>query len=270
MKMNWFKLMLDVVMAVLLFTLFSTTIAGLAFHEITGLVIFGMALLHLILNWKCIWTFTKKLFSKGTPFKSRFGYVLNLLLLISFVMIIVTGLMISKTIFVGLIPSIENAQGLHYFFSALTLIIVGIHTGLHWDFIKNMFGKLIKLPAKVGFVLSTVALVSIMAFGSYSLVTSRFTQWIAGPVLGTIHPTGELEGRGSGRRNGELPKDRVGEVLEDKAGIRDFDSRGRHEGSGGSWSVVAEMGSIMVLIAGVTAGTEILLKKRKKKVEVVA
>jgi len=269
--MNWVKLMLDIVMAVLLFTLFSTSVAGLAFHEVTGLVIFGMAVIHLILNWKWIWTFTKKFFSKGIPFKTRFGYVLNVLLLISFTMIIVTGIMISRTVLVGFLPRVADAQVMHYFFSALSLVIVGIHTGLHWDFIKTMFGKLIKMPAKLGFVLSTVALVSILAFGSYSLVTSRFTQWIAGPVLGTLNPSGELEGRGSGRQHGNLPSDQKESLPEGSESLRDFGGRGDHdESSLGSLSIVAEMGSIMILIAGVTAGTEILLKKRKKKVEVVA
>lgn len=269
MKMNWIKLLLDVGMGVLLFTLFSTSFAGLAFHEITGLVIFGMVVIHLILNWRWIWTFTKKLFSKNIPFKTRFGYVLNILLMISFTMIIVTGIMISRTILVGLLPRMADAQVMHYFFSALSLVIVGIHTGLHWDFIKVMFGRLVKVPAKVGLVLSSAALVSILAFGSYSLITSRFTQWIAGPVIGTISNSGEFEGRGPGRHNGELPSDQS-EVPNPTDDIREFEGRGRNESSLGALSVVVEMGSIMILIATLTAGTEILLKKKKKKVEVVA
>jgi len=270
MKMNWFKLLLDVGMGVLLFTLFSTRVAGLAFHEITGLVLFGMVVTHLILNWRWIWTFTKKLFSKNIPFKTRFGYILNILLIMSFTMIIVTGIMISKTILVGILPRVADAQVMHYFFSALSLVIVWIHTGLHWDFIKVMFSKVVKVPAKVGLVLSSAALVSILAFGSYSLITSRFTQWIAGPVIGTISNSDEFEGRGPGRHNGELPSDQSGEVDRKSDGVREFEGRVRNESSLGSLSVVAEMGSIMILIATLTAGTEILLKKKKKKVEVVA
>jgi hypothetical protein len=270
MKKNWIKLLLDVAMAVLLFTLFSTSIAGLAFHELTGLVIFGMVVIHLLLNWKWIWTFTKKLFSRNVPFKTRFGYILNILLMISFTMIIITGIMISKTVLVGVLPRVADAQVMHYFFSALSLVIIGVHTGLHWDFIKAMFGKLVKVPTKVGLVLSSALLVSILAFGSYSLITSRFTQWIAGPVLGEVLHSGESEGRGSGRNNRDESIDHSEELTSTTEELREFGGRGRNESSLSSLSVVAEMGSIMILIATVTAGTEILLKKRKKKAVVVS
>ncbi len=267
MKMNWVKLLLDVVMAVLLFTLFSTSFAGLTFHEISGLVIFGLVLFHLILNWKWIWAFTKKLFSKGIPLKTRFGYLLNVLLLISFTMIIVTGIMISKVVLVGFLPRFANVQGLHYFFSALSLVLVGIHTGLHWAFIKAMFAKVIKLPAQVSRVLGALVLVSILAFGSVSLVTSRFTQWLAGGIVGTTLNGSELEGKGQGRhQGGNPPLGNNGETLERPEGTPGFGDRGGREGGSlEGLSVVAQLGSIMVLIAVLTATTETLLIKRKKK-----
>lgn len=271
MKMNWIKLWLDIVMAVLLFTLFSVSFAGLTFHEISGLVVFGLVIVHLILNWKWIWAFTKRLFSKGIPFKTRFGYSLNVLLLISFTMIIVTGIMISKVVLVGFLPRIDNVQGLHYFFSALTLVLLGIHTGLHWAFIKAMFSKVIKLPVKVSKVLGALALVSIMVFGGVSLVSSRFTQWLSGGVFGSALDGSEFEGKGQGRHQGSAPLlGDSGETLERPQGTEGLGDRGAREG--GSLEgliVVAELGSIMFLIAALTAGTETLLIKRKQKKAVV-
>ena len=266
MKKNWIKLLLDVVMAVLLFTLFSTSFTGLTFHEIAGLVVFGLVILHLILNWKWIWAFTKKLFSKGIPFKTRFGYVLNVVLLINFVMIILTGIMISRTLFVNVLPAMANARVLHTFFSALSVIIVGIHLGLHWDFIKAMFGRVFKLPAKVGKAVGAVALILIVVFGSYGLVTSRFTQWLAGSVTG-ISENGFHEGqggRGPGNHDGQLlPEDQNGTLPD---GSERFDDRqGRDGGSLSGLAIVAEVGAIMVMVAAATAGTESLIKRRKKK-----
>jgi hypothetical protein len=105
-----------------------------------------------------------------------------------------------------------------------------------------------------------------MVFGSYSLVTSRFTGWLAGAVIGNQLPGGEFDGKDPGRHNGELPQDSEA-PLNDQEGIRDFGGRGDREGGSlESLAVVAELGSIMILIATLTAGTEVLINKKKKKV----
>ncbi|MBY6269133.1 DUF4405 domain-containing protein [Parageobacillus thermoglucosidasius] len=36
-------------------------------------------------------------------------------------------------------------RNIHHFFSAISIILVGIHLGLHWNFVSNMFKRMIKL-----------------------------------------------------------------------------------------------------------------------------
>lgn len=270
MKKNWIKILLDIVMAVGLFTLFSVAAVGLTFHEIFGLVLFGMFMIHLLLNTKWIVSFTRKFFSKHVPFKVRLSYVLDVLLLISFLIIILSGITMSKAIFPDLFEEVETFKTAHYFFSAFALLLVGIHTGLHWSFFKIMFGRLFKLPTLFIKPLSAVMLVGVFVIGGYGLLNSEFVAWFASPVIPLVEgesgwPEG-YEGRGGGRGQG---RDVSGETIEHdetEEGIGGYrGGLGATFDIGKTVEVVAQFGSIMVLIAVITAGTESLILRKKKK-----
>jgi len=274
MKKNWMKLSLDLIMAVGLFSLFSVSAVGLAFHEVVGLALFGATILHLAFNWRWIVSFTRRLFSKNIPFKTRLGYVLNVLLLISFVIIIGSGITMSKFVFAGLFEEVDTFKTAHYFFSAFALLLIGIHTGLHWAFIRAMFGKVVKIPKLAVKPVMAVMLMLIMVSGTWGLMNSSFIAWIASPVVALpVHESGwpeGTEGRGGGRgRDSESLVEEV-DHEETEEGIRGY--RG---GLGASFDltktmeVVAEYGSIMILIASITAGAEILIRQRKQKKAVI-
>jgi hypothetical protein len=274
MKKNWMKLSLDLIMAVGLFSLFSVAAVGLAFHEVVGLALFGATMLHLAFNWRWIVSFTRRFFSKNIPFKIRVSYVLSVLLLISFLIIIGSGITMSKFVFAGVFEEVETFKSAHYFFSAFALLLVGIHAGLHWAFIKAMLGKVVKIPKFASKPVMAVMLMLIMVSGTWGLMNSSFIAWIASPVVALPeHESGwpeGTEGRGGGR--GKSSESLVEEVdhEETEEGIRGY--RG---GLGASFDltktieVVAEYGSIMILIASITAGAEILIRKGKQKKAVV-
>jgi hypothetical protein len=268
------KLSLDLMMAVGLFSLFSVSAVGLAFHETVGLALFGAAVLHLTLNRKWIISLTRRFFSKNIPLKIRFSYVLSVLLLISFLIIIGSGITMSKFVFAGLFEEVDAFKSAHYFFSAFALLLIGIHAGLHWTFVKLMVGRIVKIPESVVKPLMAVMLMLIMVSGTWGLMNSSFVAWIASPVVALPeHESGwpeGTEGRGGGR--GKSSESLVEEVdhEETEEGIRGY--RG---GLGASFDltktieVVAEYGSIMILIATITAGAEILIRKGKQKKAVV-
>ncbi len=267
MRTHWIKIIIDIVMAVILFTLFSIASTGLSFHEIVGLVIFGVVIIHLALNWRWIVSFTKRLFSKTTPTKIRIGYGLNVLLLISFVLITLSGIMMSKVVFKDVFTESDNAKTVHYFFSALSLILVGLHLGLHWAFLKAMFKRIIKLPPQFNKVLGGLMVLVIFAFGAYSLTTSSLIPWLVSPVM-TIETAKETYtaglGGGQGRHNKGIESDEETEILTEGSG------RGYRGGLGVSFNpintatIIAEFGSIAILIAIITAGTEAMMVKRRK------
>jgi hypothetical protein len=270
MKKNWIKIVLDIVMAIGLFTLFSVPAVGLTFHEVFGLVLFGMFMIHLLLNTKWIISFTRKFFSKQVPFKVRLAYVLDVFLLISFLIIILSGITMSKAVFPDLFEEVETFKTAHYFFSALALVLVGIHTGLHWAFIKIMFGRIFKLPPLFVKPVSAVMLVGVFVIGGYGLVNSEFVAWLASPMIPLVEgvsgwPEG-YEGRGGGKGLGRNSTGETIEHDETEEGIRGYrGGLGASFDIGKTLEVVAQFGSIMVLIAVVTAGCETLILRKKKK-----
>ncbi|MDR1852332.1 MAG: DUF4405 domain-containing protein [Propionibacteriaceae bacterium] len=197
MTKNVVKIVLDILLVVTLTLLYSTAALGLTFHEIAGLIIGGVFIVHIALNWKSISQHLPKLFSKGLPGRIRADYIVIFLLLISFVMIIVSGILISEVLFPGIGGHSQAWRIVHYFFSGLTIVLIGVHIALNWDFIKGMFGKLLQLPKTVTRVVGAVMLVILLAIGAYSLVTSNFTSLIGAPASssGRGGPSGIEGGR---------------------------------------------------------------------------
>ncbi len=139
MKVNQFKFIFDIGMAVIFALLFTPEVTSLAFHEIASIVLGAAVILHVLLNKKWIISVSKKLFSKNTNRKTRLSYLLNIILFIDMFIILISGLLISEVV----LPNFRydtsiNWLPLHIVSSTLGLVIIGIHIGLHWNWIKQM------------------------------------------------------------------------------------------------------------------------------------
>jgi hypothetical protein len=177
-RITIFKILLDVIMAVtfaLLFNKFAVT--GLAFHEIAGLAIGAAFIVHQIINWKWIKQITLNLFNNKISFKTKLGYIIDFLLLISMAYIIISGILVSKILF----PNIKINNQLfftitHIAVSYLTLIFLGIHIGLHWTWVISIFNKIFK-PAKANKIfiyISRVLVILIFIFSIYTIYSKDF------------------------------------------------------------------------------------------------
>ena len=215
MKKNIVKIVLDVIMLLLLFLMYQKQVISLNFHEIGGLAVCGLFLIHKALNWKWISGITGKLFSKNLAGRARLGYAVDCLMLLSFLFIPISGVFISKTILTSISSPARIWKTGHYFASALAVILCGIHLGLHWNYIKTIFAKVIRLPGTAARPLFIVLLVVVLAYGCYSAATSSFLGWLAAPFQ--VSAAGEL-GNGMGQGGGEgLGKGAGGEGLGKKA-----------------------------------------------------
>ena len=137
MKRSYIKLLIDGVMAVVLILLMEPHATGLSVHEWGGLVVCLAFLVHVLLNWKWVATMTVKFFTR-IPMKSRVNYCLDVLLVVGFFLTVLSGLPIAKTInfsWVSLPGTWPFWRGLHGFAALLTLIVAGVHLGLHWKWI---------------------------------------------------------------------------------------------------------------------------------------
>ena len=129
---------------VFLFLMDDNSFMGITFHEIAGLCICLFYILHKALSWSWIKETTKRLFGK-IPAKRRLNYIMDVLLLIGFFLIIMSGMAISKTIDFSWLGFDREHQmiyrSMHTSVSMIVLIIAGIHVGLHWDWILARFKR---------------------------------------------------------------------------------------------------------------------------------
>ncbi|WP_318507518.1 DUF4405 domain-containing protein [Bacillus sp. T3] len=215
-KIPYIKFTLDILIGVT-FALFynKNVLGGLAFHEIAGLVICGAFVAHVLLNINWVKNVTLKLFDRKLPWKTKLNYVLNLLLLITMTTIIVTEILISRVVFPNL--TIGNEQWmkmLHLTVSYLTLIIVAVHVGLHWQWVINMFKKVFKIKSssKVLGYTAKIITVLMLLFGVYEMYATGFGNRVAqsANMFSTTTQQGPM-GEGDFSQNGQPPEGFDGE-----------------------------------------------------------
>jgi hypothetical protein len=112
---------------------------GLHNHELLGLAFALAILIHIALHWNWVVSITRRLFSKVFH-ESRLNYALNLALYIDMVVVVVSGILISRTIGLS-VPRLEAVEPLHRLASQFCLVLVGLHVALHWKWIISHAGK---------------------------------------------------------------------------------------------------------------------------------
>lgn len=234
---NAMKILLDIIMLVLLILMFNKNVISMSFHEIGGLVVCGLFVIHMFLNYKWIIGVTRKIFSKGLKFKTRLGYIINGFLLLIMGFIGISGILISKTILTNISSNNMLWKIGHQVVAGYGIILIGIHIGLHWNFIKSYIKKTIKIPIKVEKPLGIIFVVLIMGYGVYSMGTSNFTRWLSIPF--TITQMGENFNKDIGSEKlqqdkGQLEKQGETSVSEtsDNQKIGNGERGNRHSGEG--------------------------------------
>lgn len=160
-------------MAVVFVLLFNPAVTTLTFHELASLVLGLAMIIHVVINWKWVISVSKRIFSKR---KTRLSYVLNIALLLDMLVIIISGLLISEILFPNFRYFINvNWLPIHVVSSFIGLLTIGIHIGLHWNWILQkgkQSPKILKLVsfrkpshkkvAKILLILGTIALLAQM------------------------------------------------------------------------------------------------------------
>ncbi|MDF2787619.1 MAG: hypothetical protein K0S80_717 [Neobacillus sp.] len=202
-KITYVKFAIDILMAVTFVLFFNKQVlGGLTFHEIAGLAIAAVFFTHVLLNWQWVKKVTVKLFDRKLPVKTKVGYVLNLLLLITMAFIIISGIFISKVVFPNINIGNERwFQVTHISISFLVLILVAAHVGLHWKWVVNVFKNIVHLKSQkrsLG-IAAKVATAALLVFGIYQMYTTNFIMHLQG--VSSVFSTQTSEGnfsRGEG------------------------------------------------------------------------
>lgn len=146
-KQNRTKLLLDIFTFAAFLIAMDPRTSGIAIHEWLSIAIAGTIVVHLLLNWNWIIEVTRRLFSGGLN-GSRMNYILNWLLFIDGILIMLSGIMISEAVVPALgftLPMNFAWRSLHDLSANISLIIMGLHLALHWNWIatttKRLFGR---------------------------------------------------------------------------------------------------------------------------------
>ncbi len=174
-----YKYIIDAVMTLIMVLLMKIVFLGLLWHEILGLGIFFLFLIHNILNFNYLKCIFKKFFSDCMKTKVKVGLVLDILLSFVVTGIVVTGIMVSKEIFpFGYSGFVSQ---LHHSLSYLSLILISVHVGLHWCEIMCAFRKMFRIQnlnkARTYFL--RIVTLFIVFFG----IKGSFNQDVAGKLL---------------------------------------------------------------------------------------
>ena len=274
MKKNTFKIIFDVVLALGTVLLYKKNVLGLGFHELAGIAICVLFIVHHLINRKWIAAVTKNLFSKTTPVKTRIEYIVDVLLCLAFLGVLITGIGISKTYLSALAFLGNKGKIWHFFFSGCALILTGIHIGLHW---KWIFGTVLgknkdRVPRPVH-IICIVIFVAMMVGGCYALCTSSMKRWISAPFTSSVNFKGQESQKGQMMKamDGDFAtiSDSQSENQNDKKisqnMSKNMPERGGHQNQTISLKnvifVILRFTGILIFFAGLTAIVEWLLRK---------
>ncbi|MFN8413903.1 MAG: DUF4405 domain-containing protein [Anaerolineales bacterium] len=142
-KQNITKWLLDLGTFITLLIVSAPHATGDTIHEWLALALGGAIIVHLLLNWNWIVEISVRLFTKAAK-NSWANYFLNWGLFLSGIMVMLSGLMISKTVvplFGITLPQNMSWKEIHSLSTNIIMVLMGLHVAMHWNWIVNMFKK---------------------------------------------------------------------------------------------------------------------------------
>ena len=142
-KKYLFQLVQDLVLTVLLLSLFGYHLYEEVTHEWLGLVFLGLIISHISLN---TW-WLKKLFDGHYPPYRLFQTTVNFATFLLFLTACISGIMLSKHLFAEMPfhTTSDLMRKIHMTATHWLQIAVGVHLGLHWKAITNLFANAYRL-----------------------------------------------------------------------------------------------------------------------------
>ena len=162
------KKILDIIMIILFIILMGYYTTDNIVHEILGITIFVLFIIHNILNIR----WYKGIFKGKHNFQRTFHIIINLLLFIAMIGMMISAIMISYDVFNFLnIPANTFGERLHRLSTSWGFVLMSIHAGLHITGFMNKLNK--KMKNNTFEYVYYFILVILIAFGIYSFIDAR-------------------------------------------------------------------------------------------------
>lgn len=128
-------------------------ITGIAVHEWLSVALAGTLIVHILLHWDWVINVGLKFF-KNLFHSSRFQFVVDAVLLVAFILVMMSGFLISRSVLnvLGIHLQVSRTwEFLHSTSANITLFLTAFHFALHWNWIVNAVKRYILKPVKTVF-----------------------------------------------------------------------------------------------------------------------
>lgn len=193
--MKKLKLILDIILLLMMITFFNKNLISMQYHEIAGLIMIGLVIVHIAINTKMITAMCKNFIR--IPLAIKAGVITDILLLLCFLWIGLSGVFISHTILTFISSTNVIFKLGHMFAGGLSVILLGIHIGLH----------ICRKPMPV--ILAIIVSAVVFCGGIFGAVNSSEIRWLSMPFTAMTQSdnTGEI------KHEGEFSEHRAEEKL---------------------------------------------------------
>lgn len=173
--MNKIRLVIDISMFFLTFFLMNVNLISPLWHEIFGIVISVLIVIHLILNFRWIKNITKNI--KKVKNQTRLLYFVDILTFFSYLVTIVIGILISISIFNFSTSYNPYLMLMHHITGRLSLSLMLLHLGLHLNRIISKITKNETIKGIIYIIYITIGILITM-YLIYTLVRSYVWQGV--------------------------------------------------------------------------------------------
>lgn len=158
------KLTIDLIMTILLFAAMACRITGNTIHELVGVSMFVLFIAHNIVNRR----WYQAVLKEKNSVLSVLNTTVNLLILITMAVLLVSAVYISHTVF-DFIPAEGNlfVRKIHVFSAYWGFILMSVHLGIHWGMITGAVRRMtgITITNRIYRIVLRVVVVLIVVYG---------------------------------------------------------------------------------------------------------
>ena len=142
------KLVIDIIIFIAFLIAMEPRSSGITIHEWLATSLIAVLIVHLLLSWDWITQITRRILGTLNT-QSRLNYILNWSLFIDGTIIMLSGFMISESLmpYFGIqLPRNFAWRGLHELSTNLFIVLLGLHTALHWSWVVDAFKRYVFQP----------------------------------------------------------------------------------------------------------------------------